>query len=384
MKNVILSENPASRVSARKLNTLVFFLAIPIIGFPGIFDFLLEEQIRLNLTYLLLSIVLLLAVLTRYAVLIFLLLLYLSLSFIAIQSYYEYPVFILVPWLGFFAGLAFRNQVKNLRLLALLFFIANFIVLIVESFTKVNPIFGTVNMGPYQTGLTQYTKSAAEYLLIIMLLFRKNIISFSIIFLSAVMVGVRTAWLGIALIYIIDFLSEKARTVHIISKRSFIISASAISLTASFFSFFNLEFSRYRSLIDPNSSAYKSRADFIMNHLDCLDQLPIKNLFLGSGNYCADIIGNGAENFLVAALGYYGIFGVLIISVLILAYIFKQATCKAFRYYCGPFYVVILVGLFSRFPMSFFSWLVIGVFFALYIERRFDLLATLTGVKRLN
>jgi hypothetical protein len=353
-----------------------FIILFPALTFPSLFDFLFGSQTRFFINIYAIISIFILSFLTRYRVFALIILFFMLLNYFSIVLIHEYNLFLIVPFVGFLAGLIFSNYIKFLKNYALIFLLFNFFVLLFENSITYNPFFGDLESAMYKSGIFKISKDTAEYLLILGLLFRRNFIVNTIIFISGVISGIRAAWVGIVLLYSLDLFFSKnySSKISINTRTNFskviIIFCFFLILISTFIFSNNIIFYRYEILFDFNSSTYTSRSDFILQHLECIMGLPLLNFLFGSGNYCAFIVDNGSENFIIAFFEYYGVISLILGFLFLLIYSINFISSKKFRIYYSPFVIILIVGLFVRFPMSFFGWFVIGYYYSIYITRR--------------
>ena len=205
----------------------------------------------------------------------------------------------------------------------------------------------------YGQGLHTYAKGAAEFLVISLLLYRGDLHMKSIIFISILFTGVRSALVLSLVIFATEIFMNSMKTNYNWRRVFLLIIGFFVSyyLVQSEFIYSG----RWLSILDFDSPTYVDRFWIVSQHLQCYQDLPVFQQLFGSGFHCGNMFEWGSESFPIQILTYYGLVFFALYLAMIVMLIYKMFNIPNGVRDLHPFLWVLLVGLVVRFPVGWFG-----------------------------
>ena len=241
--------------------------------------------------------------------------------------------------------------------------------------------YGSMSAYYYGQGLNTYAKGAAELVAISLLFFRNDNVVKIVIFVSTLFIGVRSAIVLAIVIIIIDYIFlfkwSKKFTISTLFFGILMIIGCWLIINDIIYS------GRYLSSFDLQSPTYVARWWIVNRHIECYLSLPLFQQLFGSGSYCANLYSWGSESFPVQLLTYYGVFFFCIYLLMVITIFVKIITSPRRLIDFYPFLLILLMGIFVRFPLGWFGGSVFFglLFIALFEKQKWGYIRSKIGLK---
>jgi hypothetical protein len=261
-----------------------------------------------------------------------------------------------------------KNNLYKYKPWIAVFLYANLLALIWEKYTgsfifpNYDLGYETIIISVYAQGLNTYTKGTAEFLVMSLLLFRKDYKIIFVTLVSLFLTGVRSGIVVGVIIVIIDYIVFSTGR----RKLTGFIALATLGVCIPTLIYYDYIYaSRFTSVFQLDSSTYTDRIWIVKQHLELYLTLPIFQQLFGSGIYCSNYFQWGSESLPVQILTYYGVIPFLIYSFVCLHFTFNLIIhpSKIELYY--PLILIIISGFFVRFPVGWYGGI---IFYSLLYE----------------